>query len=184
MNLRSHVPGGATLVALGAAVLALLLIAPDAPGSGGLSAGGDSKAGGGATAPKYARIWERTSKRNKRWARNTAECESGGNPKAIGGGGRYRGAFQFLRAGFGRGAEPFSDIRSCFRAVPPDEEIDTGMHLRVQLVNRDAKPTGILVRVDERLLLCDLMKTFSRNTRILCDKKQPRSEQCYHKSDG
>jgi len=98
MNLRSHAPGAATLVALGAAVLALLLIAPDAPGSGGLSAGGDSKAGGGATAPKYARIWERTSKRNKRWARNTAECESGGNPKAIGGGGRYRGAFQFLRS--------------------------------------------------------------------------------------
>ena len=35
---------------------------------------------------------------DKRWARTTSECESGGDPKAIGGGGRYRGAFQFLKA--------------------------------------------------------------------------------------
>ncbi len=47
---------------------------------------------------KYRRVWRHTSKRNKRWARRTAECESGGNPKAIGGGGKYRGAFQFLKS--------------------------------------------------------------------------------------
>jgi hypothetical protein len=89
---------------LAAAVVALLLAfggASGAAASGGIGAGGPSDAregGHGATAPKYVRIWERTSKRNKRWARNTAECESGGDPKAIGGGGLYRGAFQFLKS--------------------------------------------------------------------------------------
>lgn len=38
------------------------------------------------------------SKKNKRWARRVAQCESGGNPNAIGGGGAYRGAFQFMRS--------------------------------------------------------------------------------------
>jgi Transglycosylase-like domain len=38
------------------------------------------------------------SKKNKRWAKRVAHCESGGNPNAIGGGGRYRGAFQFMRS--------------------------------------------------------------------------------------
>jgi hypothetical protein len=90
---------------LAAAVVTLLLALGGATGaaaSGGIGAGGpsDAKEDGrnGATAPKYVRIWDRTSKRNKRWARNTAECESGGDPKAIGGGGIYRGAFQFLKS--------------------------------------------------------------------------------------
>lgn len=47
---------------------------------------------------KYKRIWSRTSKKQKRWAARTAACESGRDPRAIGGGGRYRGAFQFMRA--------------------------------------------------------------------------------------
>ena len=47
---------------------------------------------------KYARYWRNTSRRNKRWARRTSECESGGDPRAIGGGGKYRGAFQFMRS--------------------------------------------------------------------------------------
>ena len=50
------------------------------------------------TSPRYERIYRRTSTGEKRWARRTAECESGGNPRAIGGGGAYRGAFQFLRS--------------------------------------------------------------------------------------
>lgn len=49
-------------------------------------------------AAKYARLWSHVSRRNKRWARRTAECESGGDPKAIGYHGRYRGAFQFMRS--------------------------------------------------------------------------------------
>jgi soluble lytic murein transglycosylase-like protein len=38
------------------------------------------------------------SKKNKKWAKRVAKCESGGNPNAIGGGGTYRGAFQFMRS--------------------------------------------------------------------------------------
>ena len=38
------------------------------------------------------------SKKNKRWAKRVARCESGGDPNAIGGGGTYRGAFQFMRS--------------------------------------------------------------------------------------
>jgi hypothetical protein len=48
---------------------------------------------------RYYRIWEgRVSPREKRWAERTADCESGGDPDAIGGGGLYRGAFQFMRS--------------------------------------------------------------------------------------
>jgi hypothetical protein len=95
----------AGLLAVAALVLAFALGGGSAAAaSGGIGTGGPSDArnggdgGGGRTAPKYVRIWERTSKRNKRWARKTAECESGGNPRAIGGGGLYRGAFQFLKS--------------------------------------------------------------------------------------
>ena len=93
-------------ILLGLALTAVALVAialggpGQAPASGGIGTGGngDAKDGtDGRTAAKYVRIWDRTSKRNKRWARNTAECESGGDPKAIGGGGRYRGAFQFMK---------------------------------------------------------------------------------------
>ena len=37
-------------------------------------------------------------RRNKRWASHTAKCESGKDPNAIGGGGLYRGAFQFMKS--------------------------------------------------------------------------------------
>ena len=89
---------GLALVAVSAVAL---LAAVGASASGGIGTGGgggDARGGGGATAPKYVRLWDRTSARDKRWARNTAECESGGDPKAIGGGGTYRGAFQFMRS--------------------------------------------------------------------------------------
>ncbi|MEZ5154750.1 MAG: transglycosylase family protein [Solirubrobacterales bacterium] len=44
-------------------------------------------------------VFERhVSKKNKKWAKRVAACESGGNPNAIGGGGTYRGAFQFMRS--------------------------------------------------------------------------------------
>lgn len=52
----------------------------------------------GQNGAKYNKLWDRVSRRDKRWARLTAECESGGDPNAIGGGGRYRGAFQFMRS--------------------------------------------------------------------------------------
>jgi hypothetical protein len=47
---------------------------------------------------KYDRIWLGFSRSVRRWAHNTSECESGSNPRAIGGDGLYRGAFQFMKA--------------------------------------------------------------------------------------
>ncbi len=48
--------------------------------------------------PVYDRLWKKkVSKRNKRWAKRVSTCESGRRPNAIGGGGLYRGAFQFSR---------------------------------------------------------------------------------------
>jgi Transglycosylase-like domain len=68
-------------------------------GSGGVSTGDD---GGTEDAPaqaaKYERLWDHVSRRDRRWARSTAECESGGDPKAVGGSGKFRGAFQFLKS--------------------------------------------------------------------------------------
>src|SRR5574338_433157 len=96
-----RLPRPFAIVVVAVALLALAVAAPaPAPASGGISTTAntgpaDSKSGGGRTAAKYVRLWDRTSKRNKRWAHRTAQCESGRDPKAIGGGGRYRGAFQF-----------------------------------------------------------------------------------------
>jgi Transglycosylase-like domain len=69
-------------------------------GSGGVSTGGDgsTEEDTPAEASKYERLWDNVSRRDRRWARNTAECESGKDPDAIGGGGKYRGAFQFLKS--------------------------------------------------------------------------------------
>jgi hypothetical protein len=64
--------------------------------SGGISTTGDGDSATGGN--RYERIWDNYSRRAKRWARRTSECESGGDPDAIGGGGKYRGAFQFLRS--------------------------------------------------------------------------------------
>jgi hypothetical protein len=88
-----------TILVLMAAVAALAVTivsttATAGASSGGTSVSGSDDSGGGG---KYRRLWEDTSRRNKRWARHTAECESGKDPNAIGGGGKYRGAFQFMR---------------------------------------------------------------------------------------
>lgn len=73
-----------------------------AAGGGGIGAtggGGDGdKAKSAKSKSRYASIWDRYSDRNHRWARKTSRCESGGDPNAIGGGGMYRGAFQFMRS--------------------------------------------------------------------------------------
>jgi soluble lytic murein transglycosylase-like protein len=79
----------AALIAGGAA-----WTAPAVASNGGVSATDDDYSDGG---NKYQRIFRRMSDRNKRWARHTARCESGKDPNAIGGGGMYRGAFQFMK---------------------------------------------------------------------------------------
>lgn len=88
------------IAALGAVFL-LLGAQASAQSAGGVSAG---STGGTGTTPEsvdsgeYARIWSDIPSREKRWARATSRCESGGNPDAVGGGGIYRGAFQFLKS--------------------------------------------------------------------------------------
>jgi soluble lytic murein transglycosylase-like protein len=85
-----------------AAALAMLMVggvslsAPAVASNGGVSATDDDGSDGGGN--KYRRIFRRMSDRNKAWARRTARCESGKDPNAIGGGGMYRGAFQFMKS--------------------------------------------------------------------------------------
>jgi len=80
----------------------LVLTQASAASSGGVGAPAagrdDNRATTSQTGARYARIWRKLPAREKRWARRTSECESGGNPRAIGGGGMYRGAFQFLKS--------------------------------------------------------------------------------------
>jgi hypothetical protein len=83
------------------AVMAMVFAAASAhAGSGGAtltSSGSGGTATTGANQGRYTRIWDRFSHRDHRWAHRTSDCESGGDPQAIGGGGRYRGAFQFTK---------------------------------------------------------------------------------------
>ena len=89
-------------LATGLVAVALLLALTAAPAmaGGGISADGTSGGGGSSTTggSKYSRLWDKVSERDKRWASKTAECESGKDPDAIGGGGMYRGAFQFMKS--------------------------------------------------------------------------------------
>ena len=88
-------PDRFALWAVGLAVVAMIAGAASADaGTGGISSDSDSARTGG---DRYDRAWDNYSRRAKRWARRTSECESGGDPDAIGGGGEYRGAFQFTR---------------------------------------------------------------------------------------
>ncbi len=100
---------GRIAAAAAALVIALVLTAALAAGSAGGASGGAAMGDGGAKSggkggkiakvdARYERLWNKVSRRNKKWARSTAQCESGRNAKATGGGGIYRGAFQFLKS--------------------------------------------------------------------------------------
>jgi hypothetical protein len=69
-------------------------------GTGGVGSGGHAASGQSTerVGTKYERIWDRISAADKQWAKSTSQCESGGDPDAIGSGGLYRGAFQFTRS--------------------------------------------------------------------------------------
>ena len=82
------------VVVAAAAALSVILASASAP-AGAYSGGTSTTSGGG---DKYQRLWDNVSRSNKRWASHTAKCESGKNPDAIGGGGLYRGAFQFMKS--------------------------------------------------------------------------------------
>jgi hypothetical protein len=87
-------------------MVTVLLFLTAFSGSVGAASGGISRNPGGGTgsgassssADRYERIWLSFASSERRWANRTADCESGRNPKAIGGGGAYRGAFQFMKS--------------------------------------------------------------------------------------
>jgi hypothetical protein len=87
-------------IAFWALILALVAMVAGAAsaraGSGGVGSGGGG-GGGSADGSRYTKIWDGYSQKEQRWAHKTSDCESGGDPKAIGGGGEYRGAFQFTK---------------------------------------------------------------------------------------
>jgi hypothetical protein len=87
----------AVVALVGATTVAMTSSAVASGGGVSASSGGTGDSGGSAGS-KYKRLWRKTSRHNKRWANSTAQCESGKDPNAIGGGGKYRGAFQFLRS--------------------------------------------------------------------------------------
>jgi len=96
-TLRSHsILAGLVLIAVIAVALASGVA--DASAGGGLGTGSDTRsADNNATPSKYKRLWGKVHRKNKRWARRVAECESGRDPKAVALNGRYRGAFMFTR---------------------------------------------------------------------------------------
>ena len=98
-----NLPGGAPasklkIIFLVAAAVAALGLLAFVSAPAGASSGGTSTTTSGGGGDRYQRLWENVSRRNKRWASHTAKCESGKDPNAIGGGGQYRGAFQFMRS--------------------------------------------------------------------------------------
>jgi Transglycosylase-like domain len=117
------------LIAAVATLVAAVAPAAAATGSGGISTGEESDRAP-AEAAKYVRLWDKVSRRERRWARSTAECESGRDPNAIGGGGKYRGAFQFLKSTWRRSPKsPGGD--------PIDYPYRTQAVVAVALKNRD-----------------------------------------------
>lgn len=106
MSTLTNSKSRALAVALGALAALVVAIAPGAVagaassgGVGSYDGGGTSGDDGSAVNERYSKIWYGdVTQAEKRWAHRTAECESGGDPDAIGGGGMYRGAFQFMRS--------------------------------------------------------------------------------------
>jgi hypothetical protein len=84
-------------VALWAVVLAIVAMIAGAASARAGSGGTGPGSGATTSQSKYERLWDGYSARDHKWARATGECESGNDPNAIGGGGKYRGAFQFMR---------------------------------------------------------------------------------------
>jgi hypothetical protein len=87
-------------IAMAAAIaVAMLVVVMIAAGSaqGGRSGGTgpDTASSGGG---KYDRLWDKITPRQKRWARSTSECESGGDANIHGGNGTFHGAFQFMKS--------------------------------------------------------------------------------------
>jgi hypothetical protein len=83
------------------AIVAMLAAAATAnAASGGVSSGGSGGTSGGegdtgAHAARYVSIWSGFNRADRHWAHRVSYCESGNDPRAVGGRGTYRGAFMF-----------------------------------------------------------------------------------------
>jgi hypothetical protein len=115
-------------------VLATTMIVVDDAGaanSGGISPDGEEPPDDGTGDDgKYDRLWDKTTRDERRWASKTAECESGKDPDAIGGGGAYRGAFQFMKETWKRAPKsPGGD--------PIDYNYRTQAVVAIALMNKD-----------------------------------------------
>ena len=95
-------PRLAVVALMAVAVSGSIFIGQAAASSGGIGtpgpSGGGTAQGSSAPSGRYDQIWAGFSPRTRHWANMTSECESGRNPRAIGGGGLYRGAFQFMKS--------------------------------------------------------------------------------------
>jgi hypothetical protein len=92
-------------IGLATAAAATLLIGGGATGAlaggGGIGSSGDGGGGGDtskSSGNRYAQEWDSFKVKDRKWARKTSECESGGDPNAYNPSGPYLGAFQFLRS--------------------------------------------------------------------------------------
>jgi hypothetical protein len=65
-------------------------------GTGGGGSGDTSGSKGGGD--RYQREWNSFSAKDRKWAHNTSECESGEDPNIHSPNGDYHGAFQFLKS--------------------------------------------------------------------------------------
>ncbi len=83
---------------LASASLAGVLFATAAQGGSGGVGGPGGGDGGQRNASKYVRIWDGFKAKDKKWARQTSQCEAGGDRNIHGGGGSYHGAFQFMKS--------------------------------------------------------------------------------------
>jgi hypothetical protein len=93
-------PDRLALWAVGMAVGAMLAAAATAhAGSGGVgtTTGGSGGGYNSASSSRNTRIWDGFNATDHHWAHRVGQCESGNDPRAIGGGGTYRGAFMFTR---------------------------------------------------------------------------------------
>ncbi len=98
VNPKPRVAALAAALLVTLAGVSLAASGADAASSGGITNVESTDDGTALEGTKYERLWDRVSRADKRWAHRTSECESGGDPDAIGGGGTYRGAFQFMRS--------------------------------------------------------------------------------------
>ena len=83
-----------------AILIATMLVAAGSASARGGGVGTDPGArngDGNATPAKYHRLWDKVTRKDKRWANRVANCESGKDPNAVALKGRYRGAFMFTR---------------------------------------------------------------------------------------